>query len=210
MVASSTKLAIAETLSLPPDAVGEGIGALPVAPTLALPGDFPVRPDVEVPGCVDLDDLIQRFWRYVTVDLHTGCWLWNGGNVRGYGVVGLGAPSRRKILATRLSYLLFVGPLGAEQMACHRCDTPPCVNPADLFAGSQLDNMRDAAAKGRLRGRRVAVGERQHLAKLTADLVRGIRIRAAAGEPLRDIATECGLTYQGIKAVVDRRTWRHV
>jgi hypothetical protein len=45
---------------------------------------------------------------------------------------------------------LFVGPIPDDMGICHRCDTPPCVNPDHLFLGTQKDNMADCAAKGRL------------------------------------------------------------
>jgi hypothetical protein len=31
----------------------------------------------------------------------------------------------------------------------HRCDNPPCCNPADLFFGTVADNNADMLAKGR-------------------------------------------------------------
>jgi DNA invertase Pin-like site-specific DNA recombinase len=36
----------------------------------------------------------------------------------------------------------------------HRCDVRACCNPHHLFIGTQQDNIRDAAEKGRLSGSR--------------------------------------------------------
>ena len=40
-------------------------------------------------------------------------------------------------------------PLQKGECVLHKCDNPECVNPANLFAGSQLDNIADRVAKGR-------------------------------------------------------------
>lgn len=50
----------------------------------------------------------------------------------------------------------------------------------------------------------------QFVPKVTADDVRAIRARAAAGEPMRQLAREFGLHRTGIAEIVHRRTWKHV
>lgn len=78
------------------------------------------------------------------------CWPWTGTrNDLGYGILRV---TGKNVRAHRFAYELASGrpiPVGLE--VCHRCDNPPCCNPAHLFLGTQGDNVRDAASKGRLK-----------------------------------------------------------
>lgn len=115
----------------------------------------------------------------------SGCWLWNGPVSGGYGCVGVGDGS---YAAHRLMYLLHVGNIPRGLHVLHRCDTPACVNPAHLFLGTNLLNMQDRNAKGR-----VAKGEQNGRAKLTMKDVHAIRTDF---RPLLVIANEYGVTRQ--------------
>ena len=56
------------------------------------------------------------------------------------------------IAAHRLSYQVFnhvIIPSGT--LVCHECDTPNCIYPDHLFAGTTSDNVRDALNKGRMK-----------------------------------------------------------
>lgn len=89
-----------------------------------------------------------RFWLHVNT---TGaCWLWNDGQrPDAYG--HFRRDDGRQVGAHRFSYELHHGPIPDGLHVLHRCDNPPCVNPAHLFAGTRLDNMRDMIEKGRAR-----------------------------------------------------------
>ena len=91
----------------------------------------------------------ERFEQKYVPEPNTGCWLWTASlNNKGYGELNVAGKAR---LAHRLSHELFIGPIPAGMSVCHKCDTPACVNPKHMFAGSHADNMRDALRKGRLR-----------------------------------------------------------
>ncbi len=131
------------------------------------------------------------------------CWPGKGSRMSdGYCQVSIGPHGQaRNWRLHRAIYETVVGPIG-DLHVLHRCDNRPCGNPTHLFLGTELDNHRDKAAKGRS-----ARGERQHLARLTAERVREIRLSPASCDVL---AAAYGVSRTTIKDVRFRRTWRHV
>lgn len=115
--------------------------------------------------------LEERFWEKVDKRGPTECWRWLGGRSSdGYGsIVAFGKVEG----SHRVSYFLETKewPL-KHQHVCHRCDNPPCVNPAHLFLGNYKINNTDKKQKGRAYS---PPGELNHRASLTnkqADQIR--------------------------------------
>ena len=115
------------------------------------------------------------------------CWPWTGRrDPDGYGRVSLDNTARgAHVLAWELANGRRVPP---GQLVRHRCDNPPCVNPAHLSIGSYLDNSADAVARGR-----TLAGERNPSAKLTAADV--VAIRAACESYRHGLYTELARKY---------------
>ena len=92
----------------------------------------------------------------------------------------------------------------------HTCDNPLCVNPTHLFLGTQADNMADAAAKGRVRGK-VSLGSTNGQAKLTEALVlEARRLHFDGGWSFRRLAREYQVDRKTITQAVRGEHWSHV
>lgn len=151
-----------------------------------------------------------RFWERVDRRGADECWPWLGklGEKRGVASKDYGQfwVNGRLVLAPRVAWELTHGPLGPGECALHRCDNPPCVNPAHLFKGTRGDNNRDSTAKGR-HGYTGNPGEANPSAKLTAADVVAIRSALANGEMQTRIAQRYGVTKYAISNIKVGKSW---
>ena len=98
------------------------------------------------------------------------CWEWSGHRRKDKFDYGLFWMNRKQVRAHRISYMLFNGPILEGEDVLHRCDNPPCVNPAHLFKGPRAANNKDTSEKHRF-----PLGLRHHATKLTDEEVSAIR-----------------------------------
>ena len=153
--------------------------------------------------------LLERFNAKWAENPETGCWDWTAAkSTHGYGQIrGVGGRSSGKTLyAHRVSYELHVGPIPEGEgyhgiCVCHRCDRPCCVNPEHLFLGTQTDNVRDMAGKGRRRTSKLTQDE--------VDFIRWALPRWGLGGG-RYLSRFFGLTEDAISKIKTGRNWKSV
>ena len=197
---------------------------------------LPLEPTLEIAGeKFSLEGVGPRFWSKVKQT--DGCWLWLGAkSPDGYGM--LNVRDHRGTNAHRIAYALKVGDIPSGFSVLHSCDNRLCVRPDHLFLGTQLDNVKDMAKKGRdrkamgdrnasrlypekrPRGERHAYrlhpglharGERAANAKLKESQVIEIRRSWKAKELSQQaLAGKYGVTSATINDVVLGKTWKHL
>lgn len=96
------------------------------------------------------------------------------------------------------------GPIPPGMFVCHRCDTPLCINPAHLFLGSNRENLRDAASKGRNPMQRHP--ERSSFAgRKRTHCFRGHPFLPETTTYRSDGQRQCRTCYRATKAIYSRR-----
>jgi hypothetical protein len=176
---------------------------------------------------IESDKGIARFWAKVNKKGPDDCWPWTACVDRhGYGTFVIGRSKKR---AHRVSFELCHRALSPGECALHKCDNPPCCNPAHLWAGSLKDNMIDMASKGRdgatMHPDRVARGDRHKSrtmpestlrgedvasAKLTEKDVRAIRKLRSEGHSSTLIAKTFRVDRRTIDRIRRRELWAHI
>ena len=134
--------------------------------------------------------------------LFPDCCIDGIGSKNKQGYLDLGVGGSKKKLINRIICRAFNGPMASCHVVMHTCDNPGCINPKHLLAGTQKENMTDAAQKGRL-----AHGEFHPLVKLTDARVLDIR---RSKESSASLARRYGVSHSTIRAVRTGRSWKTV
>jgi len=111
----------------------------------------------------------------------------------------------KKMLVHRFLYEQLFGELDPKIFVCHKCDNPSCLNPEHLFAGTDLDNIRDCFAKGRM-----PLGSKRAFAKLKEADIKIIHALCESGISQSRIAERFGVCQSLISMINRGKIWRHI
>lgn len=143
----------------------------------------------------------MEFW--TIPEPNSGCLLWLGG-VTKHGYVRVDWRGKKGERLNRVVWEEAHGPIPDGLHVLHKCDVRSCVQLQHFFLGTNDDNIADRVAKGRSGTVR---GEKNFNAKLTAPLVRLIRLRNRSP---REWAEELGVSETLIYMVRSNKIWKHV
>lgn len=151
---------------------------------------------------------LARF--FSKVQFKEGHWIWIGSkNNKGYGYFNY---NKTYGYAHRFSYQHFIAPLNGL-WALHKkiCGIPLCVNPNHLYAGTVIDNNRDAHEWGNGYKLPPLNGEDNFMSKLTKEqVVEMRRLHHQEGVKHKPLAVRFGVSVRTIEHICQGDSWKHV
>ena len=117
-----------------------------VAQWLRAAGLFPARRGFESsrPYVVKRIPVVDRILARILIDPTTGCWVWQGALVKGYGYVSAWSEDQERWVRRYTHVVMWEhshGPVPAGKVLDHRCENPPCCNPDHLFVNERVANI---------------------------------------------------------------------
>jgi hypothetical protein len=116
----------------------------------------------------------------------------------------------QKMSTNRAAWLANGKPLKENEVVCHSCDNPPCVNLKHLFAGTQKENIEDCIRKGR---KVISRGVLHNRSVLTEEQVKEIRTLyrpGVRGLGRLSLARRYGLAKTTVSQLLEGKTWKHL
>ena len=146
------------------------------------------------------------------------CWEWTGfvdpSPKSGYGIVVCDGKVQR---AHRVAWQITRGPIPIGLQVLHSCDHRPCVNPAHLFLGTNLDNVQDKVRKGRHpRGLEAAMysnprrGSDNWHSRFSDEQILAMRAMYAAGAKCVEVARKFEVKGHICNMILHGRRWAHL
>ena len=145
-------------------------------------------------------------WSKVDIRGEDECWEWKGfKNHDGYGrtwikdrgyyahrvIFNLANPGKINLSAPRATDI--------SGFVLHKCDNPPCCNPAHLYLGTYKDNTRDKAERSRFPD---FSGDKGPRCKLTMEQARQARELRAQGHSVRNLSIQFGISLPSMKSLL--------
>jgi hypothetical protein len=145
-----------------------------------------------------------RLEYYSIPEPNSGCLLWTGAvTKKGY---GRDPVSRKPVAAHRLAWIEAHGAIPATLHVLHKCDVRSCINPAHLFLGTNLDNIRDREQKrrGRMPSQKGAANSNAILCE------QDVREILADGRHYKIVAAAYGVSPATIGSIRAGHAWKWV
>lgn len=166
------------------------------------------------------ESVIKRINEFINRDTND-CILYPVLNKEGYGQMQSYLEGKKlHYLMHRVAYQVYYkDDLTPNDVICHKCDNPACVNPKHLFKGTHEDNVQDKVSKGRqakgdangryIDGRTTIKINKQstaHGRRLAKEQVLEVR-ELRKSHTLKEISELTGISLSSVKDICSGRTY---